>query len=101
MSGEGTPGASRARDEPLSGFVRTDFILTFAIASDEARAALTELCASSWQGTRVTASTWEVTSALSPDALESAIVPLLSPGDLAVYYYLSDSKRIFRVVLRG
>ena len=101
MSGEGTSGAGRARDELLSGFVRTDFILTFAIAAEEARATLAELCATSWQGTRVTASTWEVTSALSPDALESAVVPLLSPGDLAVYYYLSDSKRIFRVVLRG
>jgi hypothetical protein len=101
MSAEHTAAASRARDELLSGFVRTDFILTFAVASEEARAALTALCASEWQGTRVTASTWEVTSALSPDALESAIVPLLSPGDVAVYYYLSDSKRIFRVVLRG
>jgi hypothetical protein len=88
-------------DELLSGFVRTDFILTFAIASAEARAALTALCEGEWQGTRITDATWEVTSALSPDALESAIVPLLSTGDRAVYYYLSDSKRIFRVVLGG
>lgn len=92
---------SARSDELLSGFVRTDFILTFSIAAADARAALTALCAGEWQGTRVTESTWEVTSALSPDALESAIVPLLADGDRAVYYYLSDSKRIFRVVLRG
>ncbi len=95
-------GARRVdRDELLSGFVRTDFILTFAIAADADRARLVALCASEWEGTCVTPSTWEVTSALSPDALESAIVPLLAPGDRAAYYYLSDSKRIFRVVLRG
>jgi hypothetical protein len=91
----------RDRDELLSGFVRTDFVLTFDIQDAEARARLLALCEGEWQGTRITASTWEVTSALSPDALESALLPLLSKGDRAVYYYLSDSKRLFRVVLDG
>jgi hypothetical protein len=89
------------REDILSGFVRTDFILTFEIADARARERLVALCEGEWQGTRVTSSTWEVTSALHPDALESALLPLLSPGDRAVYYYLSDSKRIFRVVLEG
>ena len=84
-----------------SGFVRTDFILTFDVKDASSRDRLVALCEGEWQGTRVTASTWEVTSALTPDAIETALVPLLAPGDRAVYYYLSDTKRIFRVVLDG
>jgi hypothetical protein len=91
----------KRRDELTSGFVRTDFVLTFAIADDAARARVVALCAGEWQGTRVTDATWEVASSLSPDALEIAIAPLLSPGDRAVYYYLSDTKRLFRVVIEG
>jgi hypothetical protein len=87
--------------ELTSGFVRTDFVLTFAVADDGARAKIVGLCASEWEGTRVTDTTWEVASTLSPDALEIAIAPLLSPGDRAVYYYLSDTKRLFRVVIEG
>ena len=93
--------SARDRDELLSGFVRTDFVLTFDIADDGARARLIALCEGEWQGTRITACTWEVTSALSPDALESALLPLLTQGDRAVYSYLSDTKRLFRVVLAG
>lgn len=92
---------TRDRDALLSGFVRTDFVLTFDIADAAARAQLVALCEGDWQGTPITSGTWEVTSALSPDALESALLPLLAPGDRAVYYYLSDSKRLFRVVLEG
>ena len=84
-----------------SGFVRTDFILTFDVKDASSRDRLVALCEGEWHGTRVTASTWEVTSALTPDAIETALVPLLAPGDRAVYYYLSDTKRIFRVVLDG
>lgn len=92
---------TRDRDALLSGFVRTDFVLTFDIADAASRARLVALCEGEWQGTRITSLTWEVTSALSPDALEAALLPLLAAGDRAVYYYLSDSKRLFRVVLEG
>jgi hypothetical protein len=40
-----------------------------------------------------------VSNDLSPDDMESAIVALLADGDRCVYYYLSDAKRLFRVVL--
>lgn len=90
-----------ARDATLySGFVGHDYILTFAIAEDEARRRLVELCAGPWQGDEVTPGTWEVSSELSPDDMETAIVALLGDGDRVVYYYLSDAKRMFRVVLR-
>ena len=93
--------AQRERHELLSGFVRTDFVLTFEIASEASRARLLALCEGEWQGTRITASTWEVTNSLSPDDLEAALLPLLVKGDRAVYYYVSDTKRLFRVVLDG
>lgn len=90
-----------ARDDKLySGFVRHDYILTFAIAGDEQRGRLVELCRGPWQGDEVTPGTWEISNDLSPDQMETAIVELLEDGDRAVYYYLSDSKRMFRVVLR-
>ena len=88
-------------DGVWSGFVRTDFILTFEVQDAAVRDRVIALCEGEWQGTRVTASTWEVTSALPPDAIETALLSLLAPGDRAVYYYLSDTKRIFRVVLDG
>jgi hypothetical protein len=91
----------KRRDELTNGFIRGDFILTFAVADAAVHARLVALCEGEWQGTRVTDSTWEVASTLSPDALELAIAPLLSPGDRAVYYYLSDTKRLFRVVIEG
>lgn len=88
------------RDNKLySGFVRHDYILTFAIEDEQSRARLVELCAGPWQGDEVIPHTWEISNTLSPDQMESAIVELLGDHDRAVYYYLSDSKRMFRVVL--
>jgi hypothetical protein len=89
-----------ARDNKLySGFVRHDYILTFVIEDEQSRARLVELCAGAWQGDEVTPHTWEISNTLSPDEMESAIVDLLGDRDRATYYYLSDSKRMFRVVL--
>jgi hypothetical protein len=88
------------RDNKLySGFMNHDYVLTFAVADEHNRAKLVELCAGPWQGDEVTPTTWEVSNTLSPDQMESAIVELLGDGDRAVYYYLSDSKRMFRVML--
>jgi hypothetical protein len=90
------------RDEELrSGFMNHDYILTFDIADEDQREKLSVLCATEWQGDKVNATTWEVSNKLSPDALEKTILDLLGDGDRAVYYYLSDSKRVFRVVLTG
>jgi hypothetical protein len=89
-----------ARDNKLySGFVRHDYILTFSIEDEASRAKLVELCAGPWQGDEVTPSTWEISNTLSPDEMETTIVDLLGERDRAAYYYLSDSKRMFRVVL--
>jgi hypothetical protein len=91
-----------ARDNELrSGFLAHDYVLTFEIADAERRTKLERLCEGDWLGDRVTAATWEVSTKLSPDAIEKALLDLLADGDRAVYYYLSDSKRIFRVVLTG
>lgn len=88
------------RDNKLySGFVRHDYILTFSIASPERRAKLIELCQGPWQGDEVNANTWEVSNDLSPDQMEGKILELLGDDDRAVYYYLSDAKRLFRVIL--
>ena len=91
-----------ARDEELrSGFMNHDYVLTFDIADDDKKEELSKLCAGDWQGEKVNGTTWEVSNKLSPDDLENAILALLNDGDRAVYYYLSDKKRIFRVVLTG
>jgi hypothetical protein len=87
--------------ELLSGFMNHDYILTFDIADESQREKMSALCAGDWQGDRVNATTWEVSNKLSPDALEKTILDLLGDGDRAVYYYLSDTKRVFRVVLTG
>ncbi len=90
-----------ARDNKVySGFVRHDYILTFAIKDDAARAKVVELCQGPWQGDEVTPYTWEITNALSPDELETSLVKLMGDEDQAAYYYLADAKRMFRVVLR-
>ncbi len=90
-----------ARDDKLySGFVRHDYLLTFSIAAPDARARLVALCSGPWQGDEVTPDTWEVSNDLTPEAMESAIVELLSEGDRAAYYYLASAKRLFRVLLR-
>ena len=88
------------RDNKLySGFVNHDYILTFAIADPKNRASLIELCSGPWQGDEVIANTWEISNSLSPDQMERAILDLLGDDDRAAYYYLSDSKRMFRVIL--
>ena len=88
------------RDNKLySGFVRHDYILTFSVADPESRARLVALCAGPWLGDEVTPDTWEISNELSPDAMETAVVELLGDHDRAAYYYLSDSKRMFRVIL--
>ena len=87
--------------ELLSGFRNHDYVLTFDVADEDNREKLSLLCAGEWQGDRVNGTTWEVSTKLSPDAIEKTILELLGDGDRAVYYYLSDSKRIFRVVLTG
>jgi hypothetical protein len=92
---------TRRRDELTSGFVRLDFLLTFTVGADAARARLVSLCEEEWSGTRVGGATWEISSALSPAAFEEALAPHLGVGDTAVFYYLSDSKRLFRVVVLG
>jgi hypothetical protein len=90
------------RDNELrSGFLNHDYLLTFEVADPERRAKLSELCEGDWMGDRVTDTTWEVSTKLSPDAIEKTLLALLADGDRATYYYLSDSKRIFRVVLKG
>lgn len=88
------------RDARLStGFMSRDYVLTFHVRDLAHHAALVTLCREAWQGDEVTPSTWELTTALSPHELESAILAHLDDDDHAAYYYLSDAKRIFRVVL--
>lgn len=88
------------RDDRLySGFVRHDYVLTFQVRDEARRAKIVELCAGPWLGDEVTPTTWEVSNTLSPDEMERTLLALLEDGDRVVYYYLSDSKRIFRVML--
>jgi hypothetical protein len=88
------------RDDNLySGFVRHDYILTFDIQHEASRGKLVELCRGPWLGDQVTSTTWEVSNTLSPEQMERAILDILEEGDRVVYYYLSDSKRMFRVIL--
>lgn len=88
------------RDSKLySGFMNHDYVLTFHVKDEQSRLALVELCRGPWQGDEITPETWEISNRLSPDEMESAIVALLGDDDRAAYYYLSDSKRVFRVVL--
>lgn len=88
------------RDNKLySGFVLHDYVLTMQVADPERRAKLIALCMGPWQGDEVTPHTWEVSNTLSPDEMERALLELLEDGDRVVYYYLSDSKRMFRVLL--
>jgi hypothetical protein len=92
---------TRKKSELTSGFVRFDFLLTYAVADAHARAELAARCEGEWGGTRIGECTWEVATAASPEAFELALEPLLRPGDSAVFYYLADSKRFFRIVVRG
>jgi hypothetical protein len=91
-----------ARDDELrSGFLNHDYLLTFEVKDAAQRAKLVALCEGDWMGDKVTEATWEVSTKLAPDAIEKTLLEILGEGDRAVYYYLSDSKRIFRVVLSG
>jgi hypothetical protein len=91
-----------ARDNELrSGFLNHDYLLTFDIQDAAKREKLAQLCEGDWLGDKVTEAAWEVSTKLSPDAIEKTLLELLGEGDRVVYYYLSDSKRIFRVVLTG
>lgn len=88
------------REGPLpSGFMNHDYVLTFSLQNPEKSRQLVDLCRGPWQGDEVTASTWEISNDLNPDQMERQILELLEEGDRAAYYYLSDTKRIFRVVL--
>jgi hypothetical protein len=90
------------RDDKLySGFVNHDYVLTFVIHDEASRAQMVELCKGPWQGDEAIPNTWEVSNSLSPDQMERAILELLGEADRAIYYYLSDSKRMFRVLLSG
>jgi hypothetical protein len=82
-----------------SGFVRHDYILCFSVSDPGRVRALTELLSGEWQGDEITPTTWEISNDLTPEEMETKLLTLLEEGDFAVYYYLSDSKRIFRVVL--
>jgi hypothetical protein len=88
------------RDNKLySGFVNHDYILMFSIADDASRAKLIELCKGPWMGDEVIPNAWEISNPLSPDQMERAILDLMGDDDRAVYYYLADAKRMFRVIL--
>lgn len=88
------------RDDRLySGFVLHDYVLTFEVRDDARRDKLVELCRGPWQGDEVTPHTWEVSNTLSPDEMERTLLSILDDDDRVVYYYLSDSKRMFRVIL--
>ena len=90
----------RRTDGPLpSGFMNHDYVLTFSIKNAVKAEKLIDLCKGPWQGEEVTAFTWEIANDLTPDQMERQILELLEDGDRAAYYYLSDTKRIFRVVL--
>lgn len=82
-----------------SGFMNHDYVLTFSIRSEKKAAELVDLCKGPWQGDEVTAYTWEISNDLNPEQMNVEILALLDEGDRAAYYYLSDTKRIFRVVL--
>ena len=93
-----------ARDNKLySGFVRHDYILAFSIEDEEgepgARLVEASLREAPGRGTRSRPRRGRISNTLSPDEMESTIAGLLGEHDRATYYYLSDSKRMFRVVL--
>jgi hypothetical protein len=86
-------------EAPPSGFMNHDYVVTFSIANTVQREKFAALCRDPWQGDEITASTWEISNDLTPEQMEEAIASLLEDGDRVAYYYLSDSKRIFRIVL--
>jgi hypothetical protein len=89
----------RASGPVGSGFMNRGYLLIFQIASEENRQKLAALCEGEWQGDKVTDCAWEITNELNPDQMEKTIADLLGDEDRAAYYYLTDAKRMFRVVL--
>jgi hypothetical protein len=84
----------------MSGFLRHDYILTFEIADPAKRVELVGWCESELQGDEITSSTWEVSTRLDPHELERRLLGFMGDEDRVAYYYLSDTKRVFRVDLR-
>jgi hypothetical protein len=82
-----------------SGFMNRGYLLMFQIADETNRKKLVALCEGEWQGDPVIDNAWEITNELDPDAMEKTIADLLGENDRAAYYYLTDAKRMFRVVL--
>jgi len=80
--------------------VRHDYILTFDVSDAERREALRAWCREELSGDEITTASWEVSTDLDPHELERRLLSFLAETDRAAYYYLSDSKRIFRVDLR-
>lgn len=90
----------KRHEGPLpSGFMNHDYVLTFSMKNRDKAAKLIDLCRGPWQGDEVTEHTWEISNDLTPEQMERQILELLEEGDRAAYYYHSDTKRIFRVVL--
>ncbi len=101
MSDE-SPSPVRRKGPPAwlgSGFMNRGYLLIFDVADEANRKKLAALCEGEWQGDQVTSAAWEITNDLDPDAMEKTIADLLGENDRAVYYYLTDAKRMFRVVL--
>ena len=84
----------------MSGFLNHDYVLTFEIADAAKREELRAWCGSDLQGDEITGGTWEVSTKLNPHELERRLLTYLGDSDRAAYYYLSDTKRIFRVDLK-
>ncbi len=83
------------------GFFGGDYLVLFAVSDDARRETIRAMCEESWSGERVAGDAWEICNDLGPQDMEAALLALLAPGDRAVYYYLSESKRIFRVVVQA
>ncbi len=81
----------------MSGFMNHDYVLVFDVRDADALRRLRELCDGEFAGDAITENAWEISTKLSPHEMESKIAALLGEGDRAAYYYLSDTKRIFRV----
>lgn len=81
------------------GFVTADYLVSLAIKSGATIERLARLFEDEWSGERVTDLLWEVSNDLSPQLMEEAILPFLEGADRVIFYYVSDTKRIFRVCL--
>ncbi|GAC1351244.1 MAG: hypothetical protein NVSMB1_02410 [Polyangiales bacterium] len=90
---------NRRKSNLVSGFMNRGYLLVFQIADASARKKLDELCEGEWQGDQITDDAWEITNELDPDAMEKTIADLVGEHDRVAYYYLTDAKRMFRVVL--